>query len=70
MEAAVGTVGILGFGRFGRSLGELMAESGIRVRAFDPHATVPAQYAAGRRATWCVPRTSLSWRCRCPRSKR
>jgi len=47
MDAAVGTVGILGFGRFGRSLGELMAESGIRVRAFDPHATVPAQYAAG-----------------------
>ncbi len=47
MEAGVGTVGILGFGRFGSSLGELMAESGIRVRAFDPHATVPAQYAEG-----------------------
>ena len=47
MEAAAGTVGIMGFGRFGRALGELMAESGIRVRAFDPHAPVPAPYAAG-----------------------
>ncbi len=47
MDAAVGTVGIIGFGRFGRSLGELMSESGIRVRAFDPHAPVPEPYAAG-----------------------
>lgn len=46
MEAAAGTVGIVGFGRFGRSLGELMAESGIRVRAFDPHAMVPEPFAA------------------------
>ena len=30
-----------------RSLAELMAESGIRVRAFDPVAAVPAPYAAG-----------------------
>ncbi len=47
METAVGTVGIVGFGRFGRSLGELMTESGIRVRAFNPHASVPAPCAAG-----------------------
>jgi prephenate dehydrogenase len=46
MEPAVGTVGIVGFGRFGRSLCELMAESGVRVRAFDPHAPVPAPFAA------------------------
>jgi len=45
MEAAVGTVGIVGFGRFGRSLCELMAESGIDVRAFDPHAPVPGPIA-------------------------
>ena len=46
MDAAVGPVGIIGFGRFGRSLGELMSESGIRVRAFDPHTPVPEPYAA------------------------
>jgi len=46
MEAAVGTVGIVGFGRFGRSLCELMAESGLDVRAFDPHAPVPGPIAA------------------------
>jgi len=46
VEPAVGTVGIVGFGRFGRSLGELMAESGIDVRAFDPHAPVPEPFAA------------------------
>jgi predicted dinucleotide-binding enzyme len=45
MEAAAGTVGIVGFGRFGRSLGELMAESGIDVRAYDQHAPVPGQIA-------------------------
>ena len=46
MDAGVGTVGIVGFGRFGRSLGELMAESGIEVRAFDPHTPVPEPFAA------------------------
>jgi prephenate dehydrogenase len=47
MTAAVETVGIVGFGRFGRSLGELMCESGISVRAHDPHAPVPEPFAAG-----------------------
>jgi len=42
---AIATVGIVGFGRFGRSLGELMAESGIDVRAFDPIAPVPGPMA-------------------------
>ena len=49
MEApsgTIGTVGIVGFGRFGRSLGELMSEAGLRVRGFDPHAAVPAPFAA------------------------
>jgi len=46
MQPAVGTVGIVGFGRFGRALGELMAESGHRVRAFDPHALVPPPFSA------------------------
>jgi prephenate dehydrogenase len=46
MQPAVGTVGIVGFGRFGRSLAELMAESGIGVHAYDPFAPVPAPFAA------------------------
>ena len=46
MEDPVGTIGIVGFGRFGRSLGELMAEAGFSVRACDPHAPVPASFAA------------------------
>jgi prephenate dehydrogenase len=46
MYPATGTAGIIGFGRFGRSLAELMAESGIRVRAFDPLAQVPEPLAA------------------------
>jgi len=46
MDRAVGKVGIVGFGRFGRALGELAAESGLGVRAFDPHAHVPEPMAA------------------------
>lgn len=46
MGPGIGTVGIVGFGRFGRSLGELMVESGLSVRAFDPHAPVPGPLAA------------------------
>jgi len=46
MTAAVDTVGIVGFGRFGRSLGELMTESGLSVRAFDPYAPVPTPFAS------------------------
>ncbi|MEW5982989.1 MAG: prephenate dehydrogenase/arogenate dehydrogenase family protein [Acidobacteriota bacterium] len=46
MEIPVNTVGIAGFGRFGRSLAELMAESGIQVRAYDPATPVPAPLAA------------------------
>jgi prephenate dehydrogenase len=46
MEAGIGTIGIVGFGRFGRSLCELMAESGIDVRAYDPYTHVPEPLAA------------------------
>lgn len=34
-------LGILGYGRFGRALGELAADAGLTVRAFDPVAPVP-----------------------------
>ncbi len=33
---------IVGFGRFGRALGGLLAEAGLSFRAFDPGADVPA----------------------------
>jgi prephenate dehydrogenase len=39
-------VAILGYGRFGRALGGLLAEAGIAHRAFDPGADVPAEYRA------------------------
>ncbi len=37
---------ILGFGRFGRALSELLLDAGHRVRAFDPLAVVPASIRA------------------------
>jgi prephenate dehydrogenase len=37
-------VAILGYGRFGRALGQLLAEAGVTHRAFDPHAEVPVEY--------------------------
>jgi prephenate dehydrogenase len=40
-------VAILGYGRFGRALGQLLAEAGIALRAYDTHADVPAEYRAG-----------------------
>lgn len=43
---AILEVGILGYGRFGRALGGLFAEAGIRHRAFDPQVEIPAEYRA------------------------
>ncbi len=40
-------VAIAGYGRFGAALGALLEEAGLRVRAFDPGAAVPAQNRAG-----------------------
>jgi prephenate dehydrogenase len=42
----MGTVAILGYGRFGRALGELFAEAGVPHRAYDPVAEVPAEHRA------------------------
>ncbi|HEY4015645.1 MAG TPA: prephenate dehydrogenase/arogenate dehydrogenase family protein [Polyangiaceae bacterium] len=39
-------VAILGYGRFGRALGELVAEAGITHRAYDSQVDVPAEYRA------------------------
>lgn len=36
---------IVGYGRFGRALGTLLAESGYTVHAVDPHADVPSELA-------------------------
>lgn len=39
-------IGILGYGRFGRALGELLHEAGHAYRAWDPGAEVPAERRA------------------------
>jgi prephenate dehydrogenase len=39
-------VALVGYGRFGRALGSLLVESGMRYRALDPHSEVPEAYRA------------------------
>jgi prephenate dehydrogenase len=41
-----GDIAILGYGRFGRALGQLFTEAGMAHRAYDPHAEIPAEYRA------------------------
>ncbi|HWQ08330.1 MAG TPA: prephenate dehydrogenase/arogenate dehydrogenase family protein, partial [Holophaga sp.] len=41
------TVAILGYGRFGRALGQLLHQSGQRFVAYDPQAEIAADHAAG-----------------------
>jgi prephenate dehydrogenase len=40
------SVALLGYGRFGRALGQLFAEAGMAHRAYDEHAEVPREYRA------------------------
>jgi prephenate dehydrogenase len=40
------TVALLGYGRFGRALGQLLADAGIEHRAYDAHASVPTERRA------------------------
>jgi prephenate dehydrogenase len=40
------TVGILGYGRFGRSLGQLLLDAGVAHRAYDPVVEVPSEVRA------------------------
>lgn len=40
------TIAILGYGRFGRALGNLLSQFGQSYRAYDPCAEVPAEFAA------------------------
>ena len=40
------SVALLGYGRFGRALGQLLAEAGIEHRAYDEHADVPPEHRA------------------------
>ena len=39
-------IAILGYGRFGRALGQLLAEAGLPHRAYDPHTEIPADHRA------------------------
>lgn len=39
-------IGILGFGRFGAALGELVLERGLPLMAWDPAGTVPVTFRA------------------------
>jgi prephenate dehydrogenase len=41
------SVALLGYGRFGRALGGLLAEAGIAHRAYDEHVAVPEEVRAG-----------------------
>lgn len=41
------TVALLGYGRFGRSLGQLVSDAGIAHRAYDPMAPIPPEHRAG-----------------------
>ncbi len=41
------TLALLGYGRFGRALGQLLGEAGVAHRAYDSHAEVPAANRAG-----------------------
>ena len=43
----LGPVALVGYGRFGRALGERLEEVGVALRAFDPHVVPPAAVAAG-----------------------
>jgi prephenate dehydrogenase len=40
------SVALLGYGRFGRALGQLLTEGGVPHRAFDEHAEVPREFRA------------------------
>src|SRR4051812_26007947 len=46
LSASALQVGIVGFGRFGRSLAELVDRAGGRVRAFDPYLEPPVEVRA------------------------
>src|SRR5450755_2793552 len=45
-QAAAGNdiVAIVGYGRFGRALGQLLVEAGVALRAYDPHVEVPREH--------------------------
>jgi prephenate dehydrogenase len=45
--APMSTIALVGYGRFGAAFGALLLESGERVRAFDPGASVPETLRAG-----------------------
>src|SRR5438046_1959464 len=61
-----GRVALIGYGRFGRALAELLAHAGHAVRAVDPFVAVPREHAAAslddalRGARWVVLATPVA----------
>ena len=45
------SVGIVGYGRFGRALSDVMTEAGLAVSAFDPATNIPGHHSADSLAT-------------------
>lgn len=54
MSALPQSVSLLGYGRFGRALADLLADAGVAVHALDPHVAVPAARAVGSLAALCA----------------
>ena len=48
--APIEVAAVLGHGRFGRALCELLTDAGLRARALDPAAVIPEPWRAGGRA--------------------
>lgn len=54
MNALPPSVSLLGYGRFGRALADLLADAGVAVHAFDPQAAVPEERAVDSLAALCA----------------
>jgi 6-phosphogluconate dehydrogenase (decarboxylating) len=58
-------IAILGFGRFGQALSDLLVQAGHDVRAYDPNVAVPPGLGAASTAEAIHDASGSFWRCRC-----